>query len=291
MHAPDAEYTRWIGRTETIDDTLAPAQADAAAATLDRDGAPFRPGQPLPPLWQWFYFHAPVPQHTLAADGHAPRGDFLPPVPQPRRMFAGARITVHHPLRLGEAARREGEIRDVTMKTGRSGSLAFVRVGYRYLQGGALCIEEEQDIVYRDPSPAGGATASVALPAPSSGVHTRLVHPDARLLFRFSALTFNAHRIHYDRDYARGEEGYPGLVVHGQLIAMLLLALAEDVAAPEARVVQSFAFRSERPVFDGAPLRLAAEQLGATVRLDARGPDGLVAQGATATFRVEPSRE
>lgn len=285
MPTPDAEYTRWIGSTETIDDALAPAQADAAAATLDHAGAPFRPGQPLPPLWQWFYFHIPAPQHTLAADGHAPRGGFLPPVPHPRRMFAGARITVHHPLRLGETARREGEIRDVVMKEGRSGSLAFVRVGYRYLQAGALCIEEEQDLVYREPSAAAAAPLAVALPTPTPQERTRVVHPDSRLLFRFSALTFNAHRIHYDRDYARGAEGYPGLVVHGQLIAMLLLALAVDGRAPGARDVQSFAFRSERPVFDGVPLRLAATEDGATVHLDARDPDGLVAQGATARFR------
>lgn len=285
MQAPDAEYTRWIGCTETVDDTLAPAQSDAAAAMLDRADAPFRVGQPIPPLWHWFYFHLPAPQGVLAADGHPPRGGFLPPVPQPRRMFAGARLTFHRPLRVGEVARREGTIRDVVMKPGRSGSLAFVRVAYRYVQGGALCIEEEQDLVYREPGTSAPVPEPVALPEPPPGGRTRLVRPDTRLLFRFSALTFNAHRIHYDRDYAVGVEGYPGLVVHGQLIAMLLLMLAQDAAPPEARTVQSFAFRSERAVFDGAPVRLTAQRDGATVRLDARGPDGLVAQGATATLR------
>jgi len=291
MQSPDAEYTRWIGRTETIADSLSAAQACAAAAMFDLDESPYRNGQALPPLWQWFYFLARVPQASLAPDGHPPRGGFLPPIPYPRRMFAGARLTFHRPLVIGEPASREGEIRDVSLKSGRSGSLAFVRVGYRYVQHGALCIEEEQDIVYREASAPVPAPPEVEPPAVPAGARVRTLHADSRLLFRFSALTFNAHRIHYDREYARTEEGYPGLIVHGPLIAMLLLAHAsgDEGAAPAAAPVRAFSFRSERPVFDLAPFRIVAVRDGDAVTLEAQGPDGLVAQRATATLQRPPA--
>jgi 3-methylfumaryl-CoA hydratase len=279
MQGMTPEYTTWIGRTETTTELLAPAQAMAAAAMFDLDESIVGAGSVLPPLWQWLYFLGRAPQSSLASDGHPPRGGFLPPIPYPRRMFAGGRLQFHAPLTIGVPAEREGTIRNVVLKSGRSGSLAFVTVGYRYTQGGTLCIEEEQDVVYREPGAAVAEPVPIALPDPGPGVTTRRVAPDTRLLFRFSALTFNAHRIHYDREYARREEGYPGLVVHGPLIAMQLMALAREVTG--AAVVE-FEFRSERPVFDLAPYHLSARPDGEHVRLSAIGPDGEVAQRATA---------
>lgn len=278
--ARDAEYTAWVGRTETVHDALAVSQAQAAAAMYDLPNQAVQVGEALPPLWQWFYFLPRAPQGALAPDGHPPKGGFLPPIPYPRRMFAGGRLTLHRPLVVGTPAERIGTIRDVTLKQGRSGALAFVQVGYQYLQGGELAIEEVQDIVYREPGGPVPAPAVAPWPEVPVGALVREVVPDTRLLFRFSALTFNAHRIHYDRDYARGEEGYPGLVVHGPLIAMQLLALAREAATAP---ITAFEFRSERPVFDLAPYRLQAERRDGGVELAAVGPDGQVAQRARAT--------
>jgi len=281
MQDTQEKYTAWIGRTETTTDLLAPAQAAAAGAMFDGDQAELGMGRALPPLWQWFYFLGRAPQSSLSADGHPARGGFLPPIPYPRRMFAGGRLTFHAALTIGEPAIRVGTILKVKETSGRTGPLAFVTVGYQYTQAGRLCIEEEQDIVYREPGAPVSAPSVVALPAPEAGTHQRECTPDTRLLFRFSALTFNAHRIHYDREYARLEEGYPGLVVHGPLLAMQLLAFAREVAgSPVAR----FEFRSERPMFDLAPYTLQARHNGDIMELAAIGPDGHAAQRATATL-------
>lgn len=280
MQTTDAEYIRWVGRTETVHDALALSQAMAAAAMFDLPNQAVQVGDVLPPLWQWFYFLPRAPQAQLSPDGHPPRGGFLPPIPYPRRMFAGGRLTFHRPLVVGTPAERVGTILDVSLKQGRSGALAFVRVGYQYIQAGELSIEEEQDIVYREPGSPVPAPEIRPMPSPAPGITARDMVPDTRLLFRFSALTFNAHRIHYDRDYARIEEGYPGLVVHGPLIAMQLMMLARDVAGAPVR---TFEFRSERPVFDLAPYRVQAERVADEVALAAIGPDGVVAQRARAT--------
>lgn len=279
------ELMAWIGRSETTHDGLAPAQAAAAAATFDMAGFSAEPGHALPPLWHWFYFHSPATQAALSSEGHPRRGGFLPPIALPRRMYAGGRLTFVAPLVLGAPALRTSTILDVSLKEGRSGPLAFVRVGHRCVQEGQLCVEEEHDIVYRE---MGGPVPAPVVAPPAShapGTVARMVHPDTRLLFRFSALTFNAHRIHYDRDYARNEEGYPGLVVHGPLIAMQLISLAQEMTS---RHVTSFEFRSERPLFDLAPYEIHAQQHADKVTLEAVGPDGLVAQRATA--RVTATR-
>lgn len=264
------DFSAWIGRTETSHDLLSPAQALCAAATFDEDGSDLQSGSPLPPLWQWFYFLPQAMQSALDVDGHPQRGGFLPPIPFPRRMFAGSRMTFHSPLKLGLPAVREGEIRNVVLKSGRSGSLAFVTVGYRFLQEGMLCIDEEQDIVYREPGASVSAPAIAAAPEADAGTWTRTITPDARLLFRFSALTFNAHRIHYDRPYAQDEEGYPGLVVHGPLTAMLL---ADLVRRNTPRRIRSFAFRGLAPLFDLAPFHLTGRMDDSSVTLEALGPD------------------
>lgn len=276
--APDPRD--WIGRTETLADTLAPEQACGAAALFGLDPASVAPGAPLPLPWHWFHFLPRASQDALGDDGHPRLGGFMPPVPYPRRMFAGSRITVHRPLRIGAAATREGTIRDVRLTTGKSGALAFVTVGYRIVQDGTLALEEEQDIVYKEPGPPVTAPAALdALPAVGDGAWARTVLPDARALFRFSALTFNAHRIHYDLAYARDVEGYPALVVHGPYTAMLLLDL---VRRHTARPVVEFAFRGRAPLFADRPVRLVARPDGDRVALEAQGPDGAVALSADA---------
>ncbi|MBK9712937.1 MAG: acyl-CoA dehydrogenase [Kouleothrix sp.] len=273
------DFGAWIGRTETVEDDISPAAALAAAATLDDTATRLGRGDALPPLWHWFYFLPRAPQSRLGEDGHPQRGGFIPPIPYPRRMFAGARLRFHRPLAIGQPARREGVIRNVVQKSGRSGSLAFVTVGYSFYQQGELCIDEEQDIVYREPGPPVPAPQPIELPPLPAGAWSRLVAPDTRLLFRFSALTFNAHRIHYDRPYAIGEEGYPGLVVHGPLTAVMLLELVRHSAA---RPIVGFSFRGQAPLFDLAPFRLVAIPASDRVELEAQGPDGKIALIATA---------
>jgi 3-methylfumaryl-CoA hydratase len=275
------DFSAWIGRTESVADGLSPEQARGAAATLDVADAAFGAGNTLPPLWQWFYFLPRAAQSALDVDGHPQRGGFLPPIPFPRRMFAGSRMTFHQPLILGEPATRDGEIRNVVLKSGRSGSLAFVTVGYRYSQRGMTCIEEEQDIVYREPGAPVPAAVIRGAPAKDGSDWTRTITPDARLLFRFSALTFNAHRIHYDRPYARDDEGYPGLVVHGPLTAILL---ADLVRRNSPRRIATFTFRGLAPLFDLAPFHLVGKHDGDAVALDALGPDLVPALTAQVTL-------
>jgi 3-methylfumaryl-CoA hydratase len=281
----DTDFRQWIGRTEQVEDPLSWVQAQAAQAMLDESAAPLREGDALPLPWHWFHFLPRAPQAALDADGHPQRGGFLPPIPYPRRMFAGARMQVHRPLRVGLPAQREGTIRDVVMKSGKTGSLAFVTVAYRFTQDGVLCLEEEQDIVYREAGAAVAAPQPAALPPPPAGSWTRTLQPDTRLLFRFSALTFNAHRIHYDRPYATEVEGYPGLVVHGPLTAVLLLQL---VRQSTDRPLVGFSFRGVAPLFDLGPVRLLATPDGDTVNLQAQGPDGSLALQATATLSSTP---
>jgi 3-methylfumaryl-CoA hydratase len=288
-HTPD--ITDWIGRTERVHDDLALTQALAASAMFDAHNLTLTKGDALPPLWQWFYFLPRAPQSQLDVDGHPQRGGFMPPVALPRRMFAGARVTMHQPLRLGVPAVRDGVIQDVTSKSGRSGALAFVTVRYSFVQDGVLCMEEEQDIVYREPGAPVPAPEVRPWPAPAVDAVVRDLHPDSRLLFRFSALTFNAHRIHYDRAYALQEEGYPGLVVHGPLNAMLLMQLAHDAERQHAerrgevaRPATQFSFRGVAPVFDTGPIRLLGSLEGNRCELEALAPDGATALRAEVTF-------
>jgi 3-methylfumaryl-CoA hydratase len=195
----------------------------------------------------------------------------MPPIDLPRRMFAGARLRFFRPLVIGESARRQSVIRAVSEKAGRTGKLAFVTVGHQIHQEGATRIEEEQDIVFREAG-ARIATPEVRESAPvPAGSWSRVITPDPTWLFRFSALTFNAHRIHYDRDYATAAEGYPGLVVHGPLTAVLLMELVRSHAA---RPVSAFTFRGLAPLFDLAPFRLVGNPDGHRVHLEAQGPDG-----------------
>ena len=274
-------FAEWIGRKERLEQELSPAPVAAMLATLDEGERRLGPGDPLPPLWHWLYFLPRVPASRIGTDGHPQRGGFLPPVELPRRMFAGARLHFRHPLVIGKPASRTGTVRDISQKHGASGDLVFVTVEYQVEQDGRVCVEEVQDIVYREPGTRIAAPAVVELPAPPEGAWTRTITPGPVLLFRFSALTFNAHRIHYDRPYAINEEGYPGLVVHGPLTAVLLLNLVRRHAN---RTVIAYSFRGRAPLFDLAPFRLVGQPDGDTVALEATGPDGTVAMTATATL-------
>ncbi len=274
------DYSAWIGASETTEDTIGLAPVLAAAATFDDTTTVFANGAALPPLWHWFYFLPRAPQSRLGADGHPQRGGFMPPIELPRRMFAGARLRFLHPLQICKPATRKAVIREVSQKEGKTGRLAFVTVAYAISQDGRVCIEEEQDIVYREPGAPVAAPQPRELPPAPAGSWTRLLAPDPTLLFRFSALTFNAHRIHYDRDYATGVEGYPGLVVHGPLTAMLLMELVRQNAQ---RPVSAYTFRGQAPLFDLAPFRLVATpDAQNTVLLEAHGPDGRTAMSASA---------
>ncbi len=279
MSEPHAPYADWIGSKEDRAETIAPVAVEAVLAMLDDGDSRIGPGDALPPPWQWFHFLPRVPQSRIGPDGHPQRGGFLPPVALPRRMFAGGRLTVHAPLIVGREATRTGTVLNVSEKTGASGALVFVTVGYDFHQDGRLCLSEEQDIVYREPGAAVPAPVPTPLPELPGGAWSRIVTPDPVLLFRFSALTFNAHRIHYDRPYAMNEEGYPGLVVHGPLTAVLLMDLVRRHAG---RPVRAFSFRARAPLFDLAPFRVSGVPEDGTVALEAHGPDGKAAMTATA---------
>ena len=251
--AVDADKLQaWVGRAETRDDLISPVPVAALSATLDYGAPCASTGDPLPPLWHWLYFHSmPRPSET-DRDGHARRGGFLPPVPLPRRMWAGSRVSFESPLRVGDRARRISTIASISRKEGSAGELVFVTVRHQVYRGEALAIEEEQDLVYREA--ASGSTTQAPLPAPAEAHWTREIEPDPVLLFRYSALTFNSHRIHYDRDYATKVEGYPGLLVQGPLTATLLLdSLHRE--CPDAQV-NRFQFRGTRPLFEGGALRI-----------------------------------
>lgn len=239
------DYAQWIGRRTTATDEAARWPVEALAATLDVSNPAPRKGDALPPGWHWLYFLEAKPASELGADGHPRRGGFLPPVALPRRMWAGGRLAFHEPLRLGDELQRDSEIVSVSEKSGRSGALVFVTVRHTVRSNGRLAVVEEHDIVYREAAKPGDAAAP-ARPAPAHATWQRTVTPDPVLLFRFSALTFNGHRIHYDLDYVRGEEHYPGLIVHGPLQTMLMLELCR---ANAPRPVKSLDYRAQHPVF------------------------------------------
>jgi 3-methylfumaryl-CoA hydratase len=244
-----AHLADWIGRTEEADDVTVAAPLAGLAALLDHDDPPWRAGE-LPPLGHWCSFLPRVPQHDLAVDGHPNKGGFLPPVPLPRRMWSGGSFTFAAPIPIGVPICRRSTIASVTHKAGRSGALVFVDVDHEVLLAGKLAVHERQELVYREAPKKGDAAVSEASPDTESAIAAwqRQIHPDPVLLFRFSALTFNAHRIHYDREYCRDQEGYPGLVVHGPLTATLLMDLF--LRNHSGAVVTTFRFRAHRPLFD-----------------------------------------
>ena len=284
MNPTDDELRAWLGRSETVHDTIGPTPVVALTATLDHPPAAVSAGMPLPPLWHWLYFLPMHRQREIGPDGHARRGGFLPPVPLPRRMWAGSQFEFRSAVRVGDTVARTSTIDDVTAKEGRSGKLVFVKVRHELRCNGATdpAIVEFQDIVYREAKRPDDVEPP-PLAAPAGAAWQREIVPDDVLLFRYSALTFNGHRIHYDRRYATEVEGYPGLVVHGPLIATLLLDLLRR-NAPEAEVA-SFRFRAVRPTFDLHPFTLNGQRQGTEVKLWAQDHEGWLTMDALATLR------
>lgn len=276
----------WIGRTETLHDSIVPTPVKALDATLDHPARSIDHGTPLPPLWHWLYFLPLHRQSEIGPDGHARRGGFLPPVPLPRRMWAGSQFEFRSPVRVGDSVVRTSTIADVTLKEGRTGKLAFVKVRHELRCNRATdpAIVEFHDIVYRE------AKQPTDVDPPPQKADTnaswrRQIVPDDVLLFRYSALTFNGHRIHYDRKYVTEVEGYPGLIVHGPLIATLLMDLLRR-QAPDAEVA-SFRFKAVRPTFDLHPFHVNGEPAadGKTVRLWASDHEGWLTMDASAVLR------
>jgi 3-methylfumaryl-CoA hydratase len=273
-----ARLREWEGRSETLHEQIGAAPVRGLSATLDRPGAVPSAGDELPPLWHWLYFLPQTPQHELGEDG------FLPPVPLPRRMWAGGRLQWFAPLGVGSDVEKTSRILSVTHKAGRSGDLVFTTVLHELSVAGAIAVREEQDIVYRAMAQPG-EPAPTPHAAPKDAVWSRQIVPDPVLLFRYSALTFNGHRIHYDRRYAIEREAYPSLVVHGPLIATLLADLVVR-EHPQARFA-SFSFRAVRPVFDTQPFsvcgKLSADGKGA--QLWAQDHEGWLAMQADVRFQ------
>jgi 3-methylfumaryl-CoA hydratase len=268
----------WVGRTEEVTDHIGQAPIRLMQSTLDA-----APGTPLPsevpPLWHWLYFLPGERQSNIGTDGHPKRGGFLPPITLPRRMWAGGRLQVLRPLQVGAQVRRLSTIQNVQSKSGRSGQLVFVTVQHEVFDTIGLAVREEHDIVYRD-APAPGAPAPQPVAAPTDAQFGRTITPDPVLLMRYSALTFNGHRIHYDRPYTTQEEGYPGLVVHGPLIATLLMEELRR-AAPGA-TIRTFEFKAMSPLFDTAPFSVSGRFESQRAHLWATGPQGQLAMQANA---------
>ena len=280
---PDVDQlSQWIGRTETLTDRIDLGKAHALSATLDLPSSPAE-GDALPPLWHWMYFWSVSPASLVGPDGHPQRGGFLPPVTLPRRMWAGSRVIFRGPFPVGAVSERTSLIRSVNVKQGKSGPLVFVTVAHEIAVSGEPVILEEHDIVYRDPPQPGDAPA-LSKAAPTDAQWSQPIVPDPVLLFRYSALTFNGHRIHYDRRYMTEVEDYPGLIVHGPLIATLLTGLvARELPG---RAFASFTFRAVSPLFDIEPFsvhgRLEAD--GRSVTRWAANARGELAMQAVASL-------
>ena len=269
----------WVGRTQAMEDLVAPFPVRALAATFDADDPEPKSGAPLPPLWHWLYFLDVAPQSRIGADGHAERGDLLPPVPLPRRMWAGSRFSFDgEPVRVGDTIGRTSKIKSVEPKSGSTGSMVFVTVKHTISGPRGVSFVEEHDIVYREAA-RPGEQPKPPKPAPADATWTRTIMADPVLLFRFSALTFNGHRIHYDQPYVTRTEGYPGLIVHGPLLGMLQIELARRANAD--KIPRSFEFRALSPVFAGAAFHIHGrrESDGAITTWAADATGGLAQQG------------
>jgi 3-methylfumaryl-CoA hydratase len=278
------DLSTWVGRSETVHDVANATPLAALTATLDHPARNWQPGDSLPPLWHWLYFLPLHRQSEIGPDGHARRGGFLPPVPLPRRMWAGSQFEFRSPLRVGDRLSRVSTIDSVTRKDGRTGPLVFVKVRHEVHCNGAAdaALVEFHDIVYRDAKQPGDVEPPPQQ-APQDAPWQRQVVPDDVLLFRYSALTFNGHRIHYDRRYVTEVEGYPGLIVHGPLVATLLLDLLRR-QAPEADVAR-FRFKAVRPTFDLHPFQVNGLREGQDVRLWSQDHEGWLTMDASATLR------
>ncbi len=276
------DLKKWVGNKETDVDYVTIPSVYRLSATLDRDDAMPRAGDVLPRGWHSILFPRVVRHSQIGPDGHPERGDFLPPVPLPRRMFAGKRLTFHADLQVGDEVRRESTIMSVTPKTGRTGQMVFVTVKTDMVSPRGLAITEEQDIVYRE-EPTAGAPPPPPQSAPGQAMWRNVVTPDPVMLFRYSALTFNGHRIHYDHPYVTAVEGYPALVMNGGLTTLFAYELARTHAGAPLRHVAS---RNVRPLFVGQPIHICGEPApdGKSAKLWAADENGALSLTATAEF-------
>lgn len=274
-----SDWESWVGRTWTARAVLDAAQANRMAATLDRT-ATYVDGDPLPAAWHWLYFHDIVEGSRLGRDGHPQLGIVMPPVAMERRMWAAGSLFFDVMPRFGETAERTSTIRSIVPKHGRSGPLVFVTVEHRIAVDDVPGIREQQTIVYRA-ADAQSTTEPAQAPAGHTFSHRWTL--DSTVLFRYSALTFNAHRIHYDADYARNEEGYPGLVIHGPLLATLLM----DLATHHGGELESFAYRARSPLFAPGAVTVSGHNNGAGADLWAATDDGRLAMDGTATYKED----
>jgi len=277
------DYSSWIGKREVTEALVTAYNANALTATLDRDEPPFRDGDAIPPGWHQFYIREVVKLADTAPDGHPKRGDFVPPIPLPRRMWAGTKSTFLKPIHIGERIRKVTAIDAVTPKTGKTGQLVFLTLRHDIEGENGVATSEIQESVYREAAKPG-AVPPEPPPAPMAAVWKRTIHPTPVLLFRFSALTMNSHRIHYDRSYVTEVEKYPGLLVHGPLTLTLLMDLFRR-EKPDA-TLKTFSVRAISPLNDthdftveGAP---GADGHSAT--LWALNHEGRLAMSAEATF-------
>lgn len=276
VSASPTDFSAWIGRTEEAHDVLSRNLVKRIAATFGETTP--ADGEPLPPLWQWCFFQEPVFETLLGGDGHPARGGFLPPADTRNRMWAGGRVEFIEPLRVGAYAHRLSTLLQIEEKHGRTGSLLFVTVRHDYSQQGQLCVREEQDIVYREPNPPKLNSGA----APEPGDWSETIVPTPTLLFRYSAVTFNGHRIHYDYPYATGTEGYPDLVVHGPMIATL--NLRAFIRANPGKRVRHFAYRGVRPLNVPTPFQVGGRLVEAGKAQLWAGNAAGVAQSAEVVF-------
>ena len=268
---------RWVGRRRETQDRVDCRQAEFLRATLDPDRTALRPGEALPPGWHWIYCLEAPRIDRLGSDGHAALGDFLPPVALPKRMWAGTRLRFHQPIRLEDRIRKVSTVVAVVRRRGNTGELCFVTVNHRYFAGADLRLEEDHDIVYCEQSAASRTTAPAAETESDESI---VVTPSSTFLFRYSALTFNGHRIHYDLDFCRTVENYPGLVVHAPLVATLMLGMAERFCSGRAVRIGEFRQRSVRPLFHDHPLTIHLREGREGCDLWVADHDGLLAATA-----------
>lgn len=276
----DIEYLQtWVGQRREVEDSIPLFPVRALAAALSREHLP-EPGDPLPPSWHWLYFLETPSAVNTGADGHPLKGGFLPPVPLPQRMWASGEVEITRPLEAGVPSKRQSTVTSVELKRGRTGNLVFVTLEHLLFQHNEQCIKELQHLVYRD-------AATSLMPTPEGRLPElepqwqRPLEADPVLLFRFSALTYNGHRIHYDRDYAVQEEFYPGLVVHGPLLATALLELALEHAGGGR--LEGFEFRAVRPTFAPGTIQLCGRRDGSRLRLWSLDQAGFVGMTASVT--------
>jgi len=279
---PDLDHLRqWIGRTEEASDVVTAQLTKGLRATLFQEIGQPKPGDAAPLTVHWCLAQPVYPMSELGPDGHPRRGGFLPPVPLPRRMWAGGELEFFEPLRVGDEATRSSRIADVTMKTGSTGVLCFVAVEHLITTARGTAIQERQDIVYREMSATPAAAPAKPAAPPLTAQHRESHVSDPVLLFRYSALTFNGHRIHYDRDYATRIEGYPGLIFHGPMQAAMLVEFAAKLrgAAPK-----KFSYRGVQPLFEGSEFSINANQTSAGMELWTANSEGQPTMKGNATW-------